>query len=69
MTHVVLAVSNWLNFDFITNAYKNFTRAWAHRRQVRITINELNSLSDRELNDMGMSRGMIRSVAEGTNDV
>lgn len=33
---------------------------------VRETIKELNELTDKELHDIGISRGMIRSVAEGT---
>ncbi len=32
-------------------------------RVMRVTYNELNQLSDRELNDLGLSRSMIRRLA------
>jgi len=69
MTYASMAMTKWLNFNFISTAYKNFANYWAHRKQVNTTIKELSSLSDRELNDMGISRGMIRSIAEGVANV
>jgi len=39
--------------------------AYRRRRTVRNTINELSRLSDRELNDIGISRGQIGEVARG----
>ncbi|MFQ1699754.1 DUF1127 domain-containing protein [Loktanella agnita] len=35
----------------------------AKRKIYRSTYNELNALSDRDLNDLGMSRSMIKRVA------
>ncbi len=35
----------------------------AQRAQYRETVRELNALSDRELNDLGLGRGSIRFVA------
>ena len=35
------------------------------RSNYKRTLNELNSLTDRELDDLGLHRGMIRSVARG----
>lgn len=35
----------------------------ARRRVYNVTLAELRSLSDRELNDIGMSRSMIKGVA------
>lgn len=35
------------------------------RSNYKRTLNELNSLTDRELADLGLHRGMIRSVALG----
>ncbi|MBE1292099.1 MAG: DUF1127 domain-containing protein [Shimia sp.] len=43
-----------------------FAKAAERFRQYRVmrtTYNELNQLSDRELNDLGLSRSMIRRVA------
>jgi uncharacterized protein YjiS (DUF1127 family) len=37
----------------------------ARRANVRRTIKDLNRLSDRELDDMGICRGMIIDIAEG----
>ena len=42
--------------------YWKYLRTWRLHRE---TIKELNRLSDRELNDMGLSRGNIYSVAYG----
>lgn len=35
----------------------------ARRKVYRQTLNELMSLSDRELNDLGLNRSVLRSVA------
>ena len=35
------------------------------RSNYKRTLNELNSLTDRELADLGLHRGMIRSIALG----
>lgn len=40
----------------------NSYRKW---RNYRRTVNELSSLSNRELDDLGITRGEIRSVASG----
>ena len=40
----------------------NSYRKW---RNYRRTVNELSSLSNRELDDLGITRGEIRSVAAG----
>jgi uncharacterized protein YjiS (DUF1127 family) len=76
MNQVILVASNWLNFNGVVSVYMKLVNAYCDLRaamtrnsNVRRTINELSQLSDRELNDMGISRGMIRSVAEGTNCV
>ena len=52
-------VSEWL---------KKLSNSLAHRAYVRATIKELNTLSDRELWDIGLHRSQIRSVAEGTHN-
>lgn len=65
MTNVILTVSKWLNFGFIIDTYMTVVRFLEHRSHVRCTIKELNSLTDRELDDLGICRGMIREVAEG----
>ena len=48
--------------DAVTNFFAKIQR----RRNVNKTINELNALSNSELNDIGINRGMIRSIAESS---
>jgi len=40
-----------------------------NRRKVKKAIQDLSRCSDRELQDMGISRGIIRAVAEGRYNV
>lgn len=50
-------------FDRATEAFTNLRKANADHRLFVRTMRELNSLSNRELADLGMSRGGLRSVA------
>lgn len=43
---------------------KRIAAWWEHRAQVNATIKELAKLTDKELNDIGISRGEIRYLAE-----
>ena len=43
---------------------KNIVTWWKHRAEVNETIKELTKLTDKELNDIGISRGEIRYIAE-----
>jgi uncharacterized protein YjiS (DUF1127 family) len=65
MTNLILTASNWLNLGFITDAYMSLVRTIERRAGIRSTIKELNRLSDRELDDMGICRGMIEDIAKG----
>jgi len=65
MTNLILTASNWLNFGFIIGPYMSLVRAIERRSHIRSTIRELDQLTDRELDDLGICRGMIRDVAEG----
>lgn len=66
MTYLILAASNWLNFGFIIDAYMTVERYIERRISINRTIKELSRLSDRELDDMGICRGMIDDIAKGT---
>ena len=48
--------------------FKRLAATYKHHRQAQITIKELSRLSDRELNDMGLTRGDIYTVAYGASD-
>ncbi|MEL6586884.1 MAG: DUF1127 domain-containing protein [Pseudomonadota bacterium] len=43
--------------------FDTFKTDWAKWRTYRRTLNELSTLSNRDLDDLGLSRSMIRSVA------
>jgi uncharacterized protein YjiS (DUF1127 family) len=45
--------------------FKKIISAYKHQREVNITIAELSRLTDRELNDMGITRGDIYAIAHG----
>lgn len=66
MTQLLLVAGNRLNLTNVINYFKALRNRIVHKAQARITYNELNKLSDRELKDIGLVRGNIRSVAEGT---
>ena len=63
MTQYVLTATEWLNFAGVVNFFHNINRSLAYRSRVNATIKELNKLSDRELNDIGIARGDIWSIA------
>lgn len=46
-----------------SNLVEGFKEARARRRLFKETLRELNGLSTRELNDLGLSRSMITRVA------
>ena len=46
--------------------FEKFGAALAKRREARATFKTLHKLTDRELNDIGISRGDIRSIANDT---
>ena len=49
----------------MTNPLKNFLQKLRDRQTYRNTYNELSSLTDYELNDIGINRGDIKRVAMG----
>ena len=63
MTTLVANTFGWLGFRGIANWFANVTVYMQARKARRETINELSRLTDYELNDIGMSRGDVRYVA------
>lgn len=59
-------MTNLLNNFLLKPAEILITRLRATREHQR-TINELQKLTDRELNDIGIGRGDIYNVAKGDN--
>lgn len=58
-----------IGFKSISNWFKRLGERMEYNRQYRATINELRQLTDKELNDIGLSRGDIISVARGDSDM
>jgi uncharacterized protein YjiS (DUF1127 family) len=54
--------------DQITNFWDVVKTGFKKRRVYRRTIQELSSLSTRELSDLGIHRSMIRQIALEAND-
>lgn len=50
-------------FAFMSHALANMSETLEQRKRARETYAELAGLSDRELHDLGLSRGDIRRVA------
>jgi uncharacterized protein YjiS (DUF1127 family) len=71
MTQHILAISNYLQspIDAVLSFFKSYNSNRELRKRRNQTIKELSSLTDYELNDIGIARGDIRSVAEGHADM
>lgn len=66
MTQLVLALSNWFQFsDIASKINRLFTNLEDYSLAYR-TRRELYKLSDRELEDIGITRGDIISISNGT---
>ena len=53
----------------MTNMITAISEALRRRRNINATINELHSLSDADLNDIGIRRENIETVARGLIDI
>jgi uncharacterized protein YjiS (DUF1127 family) len=51
--------------SLVSKLFHNILKNRAHRKMVRTTTRELSGLTDRELYDLGISRGQIYSIARG----
>ena len=65
MTALAIRTATWVGLPGLANWLKNLRKKLQHRAMVNRTIKERSALSDRELNDMGLARGDIWSVAHG----
>ena len=53
----------------MANFLRKIVSNWRRDSQVRQTIRELRALTDAELNDIGIGRGDIVSIARGDSDM
>ena len=63
MTQAILTLTNQLLISNIQQFFKNRKKKLLQRAKVRQTFNELSKLTNRELNDIGLSRSDIRSIS------
>lgn len=63
MIQLVLTLSEWLNISSFLDLIDDLKRRMNFRKLQKETIKELNSLSDRDLHDIGIARSQIKSIA------
>jgi uncharacterized protein YjiS (DUF1127 family) len=63
MTQLVLTASEWLNITPLVDFIRELQKRIKLRKLQKETIKELNSLSDKNLYDIGIARSQIRSIA------
>jgi uncharacterized protein YjiS (DUF1127 family) len=70
MTQVILAAHSYSTraIETIIEVYRTFKQERVAKRLAKQTIKELSKLTDKELNDIGLSRGDIWYVAHNQND-
>jgi len=70
MTQAILMAHSYSTraIETIIEAYRSFKQERAAKKLAKQTIKELSKLTDKELNDIGLSRGDIRYVAHNQND-
>jgi len=67
MLQAALTTVERFNTDAISNYFKKIKNDWIRHRNYKNTVKELSALSDKELNDIGMNRGIIHSIAMETS--
>ena len=67
MTQHIIAINNYLTspIEGLLSWFKGLRESYVWAKQVRQTIKELNQLTNKELQDIGISRGDIYAVATG----
>ena len=63
MAHLVSAVHDWLDVRPVVHFFQDIFKSYDKYLHYKKTVEELSALTDKELNDIGISRGMIHSVA------
>ena len=64
MAHVLAAV-RFLDFSFLSAYIYKVVRYFEDRKTYKETYNQLSNLTDKELADIGLHRGLIHSVSIG----
>lgn len=61
----LINTASWIGLPSFAGWLKKINAKLQHRRMVKRTIKELSACTDRELADMGLTRGDIYAVANG----
>ena len=69
MTTLVANTFEIVGLHGIANFFKRIGAELKRRRRIRQTINELSKLTNHELNDIGIARGDIYSIARQDMDM
>lgn len=69
MTQHILTIHNYLQspINSLIDYLKDLNKSYRKAKAIRQTVYELNILSDKELSDIGITRGDIYSVAHDIN--
>ena len=68
MTQAILAAGNALHIHALLDFFRDLKRSYSKRQRINATIKELSKLTDHELNDIGIARGDIWSIAHDDAD-
>jgi len=66
MLQQVMSATQWINIKTLVDFIKEVNLKIVRNRNYKQTVNELNMLTDKELMDIGINRGMIHTVAMET---
>ena len=71
MTQAILAAHSYSTraIELLLNLFRAYMAYRARQAQIKQTVYELSRLTDHELNDIGVARGDILSVARGDADM
>jgi uncharacterized protein YjiS (DUF1127 family) len=67
MTQHTLSISNWINISWFRHKIAIYFANIERNKNIKHTMKELRSLSDKELQDIGLTRDDIWSVAHETH--
>ena len=63
MPHAIIAASNALHINAVLDFFRDIKNSYIRHRNIQITKKELGALTDKELWDIGISRGEIHDIA------
>jgi uncharacterized protein YjiS (DUF1127 family) len=65
MTQLILASASFFNFSSIINFVRKTTESIVQARKARMTYRKLSALTNKELQDIGITRSEIIAISMG----